>query len=327
VIDIDQLTREAMDYSTQTVHVSPGTVDRAIRRVRRRRIGAVGLLTVAGLGVTAAAAVAVERAPSGQSVALVSPTVTGSATSPPGPAAALGPTAPPLGDSVRPVPPNARQLLRSLALTAATQPGPQPGRFDYVQTRAWQYEDNVGQNGNHRVVQRIVDQRWTSDVDGSGVEVQSGSPPLSPTTQHFRPGELQTPRSYPTAPNAFRAAIEANQGDPSELHGWLEIVNNMWATQVVPPSLEAGLLRLLAREPGIVDRGTVTDADGRSGVVVTADASTQQGSHRDSLVFDPVTGRLLDYVMSPLAGTADQTPQVYVMYERSGRTNSLNATP
>jgi hypothetical protein len=31
--------------------------------------------------------------------------------------------------------------------------------------------------------------------------------------------------------------------------------------------------------------------------------------------------------MSPLAGTADQTPQVYVMYERSGRTNSLNATP
>jgi hypothetical protein len=324
VIDIDQLTREAMDHSTQTVHVSPGTVDRAIRRVRRRRVGTVGLLTVAGLGMTAAVAVAVVRAPIGQSVAVVSPTATGSATSIPGPGVALGPTAPPLDDSAGPVPPSARQLLRSLARTAASQPVPPPARYDYVQTRAWQYEDN----GDHRFVQRIVEQRWTSDIDGSGLDIQSGSPPPSPATQHFRPGELQTPRSYPTGNlNAFRTAIEANQGDPSESHGWLEIVNNLWATQVVPPSLEAGLLRVLAHEPGIVDRGTVTDADGRSGVVVTADASTQHGSHRDSLVFDPRTGMLLDYVMSPLAGAADPTPQFYVMYERSARTNSVNTTP
>lgn len=63
--------------------------------------------------------------------------------------------------------------------------------------------------------------------------------------------------------------------------------------QPVPPRAESAILRVLARSPGLIDSGEVTDRAGRRGVAVSLDSAYTGLPTRYTLIFDPGTGGLL----------------------------------
>ena len=75
----------------------------------------------------------------------------------------------------------------------------------------------------------------------------------------------------------------------------LVAVTDLWKQQAPPPALQAAMLRVLATQPGLVNRGTVTDRAGRTGVAVSIDSSYTGLPTRYTLILDPTTGMLLDY--------------------------------
>lgn len=65
-------------------------------------------------------------------------------------------------------------------------------------------------------------------------------------------------------------------------------------SQPIRPLVEAAILRLLARIPGLIDSGTVSDRDGRAGVAVSLDSGYTGHMIRYTLIFGQGTGELLD---------------------------------
>jgi hypothetical protein len=63
--------------------------------------------------------------------------------------------------------------------------------------------------------------------------------------------------------------------------------------QPIPPRAQSGILRVLARSPGLIDSGEVTDRAARPGVAVSLDSAYSGAPTRYTLIFNPDTGILL----------------------------------
>ena len=210
--------------------------------------------------------------------------------------AAYAATPPLLHYQATPGLPAAAVLLRQLADRADAQPVPPAGRYHFLNIKSWSLwtrVDSAGE-GHSRVVPSTA-QSWIAD-DGSGrvVQVQDGHH----QTRTLGPGEWA--RMYDVAGLSTDPAVLAGQlavGHPTAngVAERLVAVTDLWKQQAPPPAPQAAMLRVLATQPGLVNRGTVTDRAGRTGVAVSIDSSYTGLPTRYTLILDPTTGMLLDY--------------------------------
>ena len=97
--------------------------------------------------------------------------------------------------------------------------------------------------------------------------------------------------------------------------------------QIVPPSIDSGLWRMLAAEKDLVTLGDVVDRAGRPAVAITTSLAVA-APVRWVLLIDPQTGSLLGtelIAMDPHAGYVVAVPAVvgFTAYLASGWAGSL----
>jgi hypothetical protein len=180
------------------------------------------------------------------------------------------------------------EVLHELAATAERQPAP-PGNgpYSYIRTRGWYRGEDRTPDGRPRVRVEETEREFWIAADGSGriAETRDGRP--SPVNGTFGPGGLH-PGPLAHAPAGVPPEVALRQSASPLPVGWLRDIRDAWLVQVVPPALQAALLRRLARLDG-VRLADATDRAGRPGVAVSA----EDGRRRVVLVLDRDTGGLL----------------------------------
>lgn len=236
---------------------------------------------------------------------------------------------------VTPLPPEETLIteLADLANRAATQP-PQPGsgRFQYVHTTSYTLATARTTNGRLlRSGEERVDRETWIAADGSGRILQSRpSNPAAKIDEIVPTGGFQSrPVEVASAKqliNVLTAGADGRSGGQ-----WLEVVRQIWLTQVVPPELQNALLTILSTQPDVGLKGPTTDRAGRAGVAVSADNRTVAPAEQLVLVFDIKSGALLDAEQvvlenSDLAAVAPATVN-YTQWINSGYTPAVTSRP
>jgi hypothetical protein len=195
------------------------------------------------------------------------------------------------------LPPSGAQVLVRLAAAAARQSGFTPaaqGTYAYVERQAWQL--SVGRSGSPPPanVIPVVTESWRAS-DGSGRVVTFIRGPGSRSAGRLQSAAARRPLpAMSTTPTVLLAelwdAAPAGVGAARELLGLAALA----AEQPIPARVEAVALGLLARIPGVINSGTVTDRDGRAGVAVSLDSDSSGEPIRYTLIFAPASGALLE---------------------------------
>jgi hypothetical protein len=198
--------------------------------------------------------------------------------------------------------PSGRELLLQLAAGAAREPvrtGPDEA-YAYVRTAGWYLVTQVrGNQANSKVVASVTeswiaangfDRRITRRVPGDGTHVNVTA--IGP----------QTGQDAGSGPRRLRLstvpAVIAHQldiGHPRSIGPVERFVSltDLARSQPIPPRAQSAILRVLARSPGLIDSGKVTDRAGRPGVAVSLDSAYSGLPARYTLIFNPDTGSLL----------------------------------
>jgi hypothetical protein len=233
-----------------------------------------------------------------------------------------------------PLPPSGRAVLLALSAAAARQPAqPATARtpYAYVSRRWWRLPTwKRGRSPPSKVLPTVTES-WTapdgagrvrsltSNARGSAIDatiVQAGQPLVPPSADPAvvaaRLG-LAQPTTTPFAPQFVNFTDLADR-------------------QPLSPPVEAAILRLLALQPDVINSGTVTDRDGRSGVAVSLESDYTGVEILYTLIFSPGTGSLLeaDQTLTGSPGKLD-VPQgsvlAYTTFLASGYVASTNARP
>jgi hypothetical protein len=228
--------------------------------------------------------------------------------------------------------PSASVALRQLAAQAQRQPSPTSGHYHYLDLQEWSLWSQISHGeGDSRVVpsQRRA---WIAD-DGSGrteslVDGRQQSRTLEPgeSRRLFDVGSL----SRDPATLAGQLAV----GHPTG-YGVAEMlvaVTDLWREQALPPELQAAVLRLLADQPGLVNRGRVFDRAGRPGIAISVDSDYSGLPTRYTIIFDDSTGMLRDYeeTLTTTAGKLNvPIPSVisYTIWRGFGDVNHVGDSP
>jgi hypothetical protein len=204
------------------------------------------------------------------------------------PELALGPPAPLGFTEPAPAVP-ARATLAALATRIGSGATGTPGQYAYLHTRTW--------TGSPESSGVMRDEWLWWAANRSGRLVSALSPVAAGTARHtvdYRPGQVPVVIDAPSADPPILASQLADFADfASGPQAPLRAVVDMYRFHLLDPAHRAAALRVLADTDGLVYRGEVTDAAGRTGIAVSADSD--QGATRDVAVFDQSTGALLSY--------------------------------
>ncbi len=220
--------------------------------------------------------------------------------------------------------PDAKTLVERLAGRAAAQPvAPGGGAFDYVQMQAWYLDSAIGGGRTTSALVPTLTETWTAR-DGSGrsrtvkghAEVERvGSKEtlkavlagmgVATTTVFGESGTSKVPlidlSRLSTDPSILAKQLLRNEGtlsynpDPAGTPIWFQRVQNviaLYRRQVVPPPLQAALLRVLAATPGLVVLGRGHDRVGRAVVAVGFESTANGRPARYELLLDPGSGAI-----------------------------------
>jgi hypothetical protein len=187
-----------------------------------------------------------------------------------------------------------RQELLNLAEVAARQPAAAIGhpRYAYAKTMGWYLGTRVDGQATTSVVIPSTTQSWAAPDGTTHVHRVTNHPDGSRYVDDFTyrgpvPQELSTSEAV--------LARQLAVGHPLS-NGSVEkfvAVTDLAALQPISLSAESAILRLLARTPALVNRGSVIDRAGRPGVAVTLNSSYSGLLTRYTWIFDPHTGALL----------------------------------
>jgi hypothetical protein len=195
-----------------------------------------------------------------------------------------------------------REVLRQLAAVAARQPvtAAPSEAYAYVRTAGWYLVTEVsGNQANSKVVASVRESwlaangfdRWiTRRVPGDRSRISATA--LGP--QIGRGAGSGPPRlRLSTVPAAI--ARQLDLGHPRRIGPVERFVSltDLALDQPIPPRAQSAILRVLARSPGVIDSGEVTDRAGRLGVAVSLDSAYSGLPTRYTLIFNPDTGSLL----------------------------------
>jgi hypothetical protein len=217
---------------------------------------------------------------------------------------ALAATPAPLAYHLPAKAPSGRGLLLQLAAVAKRQSAPvtHPGRpYAYVKDAGWYLVTNVsGEQVNSKVAASTTES-WTAP-NAFNRSVTTRLPGNGSRVSATALGRVTGGSAGPGPPLLRLSnvpAVVAHQldiGHPRSIGPVERFVSltDLALNQPIPPGAESAILRVLARSPGLIDSGDVTDRAGRPGVAVSLDSAYSGLPTRYTLIFDPHTGSLLD---------------------------------
>lgn len=211
----------------------------------------------------------------------------------------------------------ANALRRAARLAADRPPEPIPGPGEYLYSRSTSEQTSLYVVGNGRpnflFTEPLTRESWIG-VDGSGRTLETlgeiefptqedrvnwdraGRPDLGQGETHdhtYGPGELfwRDLSVFPTNSEDLLQVLEERElvgGDDAD---WVtfQIIGELLTETYASPKLRAALYEVAANFPGVEFAGRIRDEAGREGVSV----AYVGGGHRQELVFDPNTSRLL----------------------------------
>lgn len=184
-------------------------------------------------------------------------------------------------------------ILQQLADRASRQPALPDARYDYIRTRAWYLATDQTTDG--QVISSRIEpsdrEVWIAP-DGSGRIQDTRGGTLMRWSGDYTAGHLSTPLKANGTATDIGTELR-QQGAHRSTVAWFDAVKQLWATQVVPPTMQSALLQILATQPDVNVAGTVTDRAGRQGIAVSTESPTPRMKY--VLVLDENTGMLLDF--------------------------------
>jgi hypothetical protein len=248
-------------------------------------------------------------------------------------------------------PPPAADRLRALAAGITDAPhDAQSGRYAYRHGKSWsagilndegyslgfvdEEQEWTAPDGSGRVRRRTVGAEYPDQASRRYWQnrIAQGQ---GPTIPHEDVQDVPAHRPDPYGPPQ-PADWTQPPSDPTQLAGVLRAgygaldaakwTMEFYRSYVVPRTVRAQVLTILAGLPGFLWRGQVTDRIGRAGVAITVQARAPQdrgGSDQyvGVLIFDERTGELLDYEDSVV--TTSPRLNTYMQILDSGRTDRI----
>lgn len=226
-----------------------------------------------------------------------------------------------------------RQELLKLAGAAARQPASPitHPRYAYTKTMGWYLSTRVDGQATTSVVIPSTNESWVAPNGRTHVHRVTNRADGSRSVDDFTVGKgdpVPQQLSTDAAVLARQLAVRHSLGiGPVER---FMALRDFALLQPIPPGAESAILRLLARTPALINRGSVIDRAGRRGVAVTLDSS-YNGS-RYTWIFDPHTGALLgdeemDIGDPGLLHVRRGSVISYTSYLSSGWTSSASSRP
>ena len=190
------------------------------------------------------------------------------------------------------VPPSGRDVLLDLATTAAAKPQLTPTDrtpYAYVKTIAWHLKPRTAVTSK---AFPTVTESWLK-TDGTGrIRVSTADPRGSRISDRAVPAGNPLP-VLPANEQAVARWLASGYPPSDGPAGQFVAFTALADREPISPPVEAAILRTLARIPGLVNSGTVTDRDGRPGFAVSVVIDNGVLTNY-TLIFDHATGRLLD---------------------------------
>jgi hypothetical protein len=266
--------------------------------------------------------------------------------------------------------PDARTVLAQLAEKAAVAaPAPGQGAYDYVLLQGWYLNSAITRKGATSKIEPTLTETWTSR-DGSGLSrkvegevevrrvgrgneiriVMNGARDAD-TLTFGQNGAQRIPlldlSRFSRDPKALSQELLINSGSLTYSKAesnpdWFQRISNireLYRRQVIPPDLQAALLRVLSETPGLVTLGRGQDRVGRRVVAVGFQSTAHGRPAAFNFLFDPYTGALVGYeeiittlLINPATGRDYLNIKIpaVVNYEAHlavGRTNATNVRP
>ncbi|WP_166348849.1 hypothetical protein [Phytoactinopolyspora limicola] len=104
------------------------------------------------------------------------------------------------------------------------------------------------------------------------------------------------PADLPAEPDRLRELLESERPDAAHDAGALLLaVHELRHEQVLSGAVLAGVLDVLAAEPGVIELGRTTDRAGRTAIAVAADSEVSGWPVRQVLLLDPEDGLILGF--------------------------------
>lgn len=264
--------------------------------------------------------------------------------------------------------PSARTVLAQLADKAAVAPpAPGGGTYDYVLNQGWYLNSAVTRKGATSKIEPTLTETWASR-DGSGRSVKiEGEAEVRRVGEHnelrivkngtgdtLTFGENGTQRiplvdlsRFSRDPKALSQELLINSGTLTYSKAgnnpdWFQRVTNireLYRRQVIPPDLQAALLRILSKTPGLATLGRGHDRIGRRVVAVGFQSTSHGRPAAFNFLFDRHTGALVGYEeiittmrINPATGRDYLNVKIpavveYEAYLAAGRTNTTNERP
>jgi hypothetical protein len=233
-----------------------------------------------------------------------------------------------------PLPPSGQAVLLSLSEAAARQPD-QPATprtpYAYVSRRWWRLPTRKpGKPPTSKVMPTVTDS-WTAP-DGAGRVLSTTRTARGSTVNDviLRAGHPLPRLTTNAAVLADRLGMRYPTATPSapQFLAFTDLAD----TQPLSPAVEAVILRLLARQPDVINSGTVTDRGGRSGVAVSLESDFTGVEILYTLIFAATTGELLEADQALTGNPGKLNVQqgsvlAYTTLLASGYVASTNARP
>lgn len=220
-----------------------------------------------------------------------------------------------------------KDLLKSIAArTAALPDDTGTGRYRHLETQGWYLNTSVSHGQGTSWVEPQRNSTWVAE-DGSGRLVRTSTSPGG-ATQHederLAPGELSVIPPYPANPAALKRILDRNTSP----NGPFDAIRTAYLDQPLPPAVRAAMLRYLGEINDLKVAGEVTDRAGRRGIGFSLDSDAGGLPTRETLIFDPDTGKLLgdEEILTKDAGKLNvRIPSVisYTVFLSARYTNSL----
>lgn len=187
-----------------------------------------------------------------------------------------------------------KTILEQIAADIHSGPADPPkATFEYIETRAWQSTPADPSIPAGTGPSRHI-QFWTTSLGVSRtvvIDETRGCPPETDESDDDL-GPFDGPLS--SDPDAVRQQILHEPLPPKAIPDVLGQVAEFYSYRFVPQATRQGVLRMLARVPGINVRTGVTDQTGRAGFAVTWTYHPPMPfTVTKTLIFDPRTGQLL----------------------------------
>ena len=229
--------------------------------------------------------------------------------------------------------PPAHDLLESLAAKAEAQPGTGSG-VAYVATKGWFLGQGTVAASTRRHPAEIVPEVREMWQDATGLLRADETRGSATNVDTLSPGTAAQPLRSDLDEDGLENALGVH-ADEYGTAAWFVAMGDLWSRQIVPPLLQARMLRILSSESDVAVAGSVADRAGRRGLAITTDSSYTGAKCRYVLVMDADTGALLDMETIRLDGpkAGEENPVRahstihYKLYLTSGIAPALGQRP